>query len=300
MAKNNSPKKGQILLITLLVLLILGIIVVGIVVFTNRDIEQSTTNQKYEEINNSADTRLKTIVSQFGTYSVPLSSIPGSFPECVEVLANVEYRCGFSDTTTGNLDLTNVVEVENKKEITDFEIRKDESLEINLNGYNRRVNLVWDKASAIDFTIILRDATSNYTVVKDVFDLADIYTSLINDDPYADPSNIHRLSFSVFDASKSSTSVTIDIAASIPAGLTPVSMRITPRMNTTYGSILLDVTASDNSTFPFQMREFISTSYDPEDNSSPVVKLTTKIPLHPQTDAMFDYALLTEGAIALD
>lgn len=293
-------KNGQILLITLLVLLVLGIIIVGIVIFTNRDFEQASSNQKYDEVYNSADTRIKMVVSQFGDYNKSLTLLTTSFPECIEVVGDIEYTCNFNDTSSGNLDLTNVVTVKNVKIVEDYEIRKDESLEINLNNYMGRVNLTWDKDAALDFTILLRDASNNYSVVKDVFDLSGVYSSLVADDPYTDPSNIHSFDFRVLDSANPSKSLTINVANSIPAGLMPISMRITPRMNDQYGSIILDLNPSDSSTFAYQIREFISTSYDPEDDSSPVVKLVTRIPIYPQTDAIFDYALITEGAISTE
>ncbi len=303
----KETKKAQIMLITLVVLMILGIIVVGIVIVINRDTQETVANQKYEQVLNTAESNLQSIVQKYGNYSIALSSLPSDFNVCSPVVANIEYNCTFQNQDFSSISLTTQVNVQNTKDVREFEIKKDRSLVINLydaaitpaGGYKAGLELTWDNASALDFTLIYTDGSGKDFAIKDVYDESNIYESLVGDDPIGDPAGIHQLDFQALDLSNLQTSVRIALGTStIPAGVTIKSLRITPRMDATFGSIHLSLEAGSKSNFPYQMREFKSTSYDQlEGQTTPVVNVLTQIPLTPQTDSIFDYSFITNDTI---
>ena len=57
-----KTKKGQILIITLLVLTILSIVTVSLIVLNSRDVTQTVNSEIYEKVYNSSETKLKEVL----------------------------------------------------------------------------------------------------------------------------------------------------------------------------------------------------------------------------------------------
>ncbi len=299
MTQNKKP--GQILLITMLVLSIIGIVVVGVIVLARRDILQVGESKKYEQAYNASETRLGSIIEKYGRYEQVLSTIITDYNVCVATTPNIKYDCTFQDNTytNGTYALKTKVTVENIKDIKGWQIYKDRSFQISLNGYRDIVQFKWSKAAGVDISLIYKDAAGTIKVIKDLFDPSATFTSMLGDNPYNDLTNIHAFNYTVFDATNTQTSMQfkIDNTAGLLATDTPLNLSITPRLKTSLDSVTFDITAVDKTTFPYQLREFTASSFDAADPNTPVAAVTTKLPMVPQIDNLFDYALLTDDAL---
>ena len=284
-------KRAQALVITLLVISIISVVVIGLVVLSSRDVTQVLNNEKYERLYSESEKRVRDKIQDNGMAANPCGSgttLPGS----------VEYNCGSLDisqtgVTANNLSAKVDLKIVDRKSIIDYTLSKDRTLDIALNGYNGEIQFRWNKPVAMEFNVIYTNTSSNVVSVRDVYDLAGVYDSLIGDNPNNDTNNIHDLNFAVLDPAKLSTSTKFNISTSNLALLgTTISLRVTPRMKTPSDVISLTVIPTSQESFPLQIREFISTSIDSKDEQSPIATVVSKIPLNPQIDDIFDYGLL--------
>lgn len=306
----TQKKKGQIMLITLLVLMILGIIVVSIVVLTRRDVQQVVNTEKYEQALNTSESNILNVIRKYGDYTTSLSSLPNDFNSassgtCTQGIVSTnsnQFDCTFTNVDLTEANLFTEMTISDMRSVDDFTINKDQSIVLNLNGYNQGIDLSWTGSSvALDFSLIYRAGgpAGNYAILKDVFDMDQVYTSLATDNPYDNLNPIHPYNFTINNASDTNNTVRFNISSfdAWNAANSTVSLRITARTREAYGSIDLDVTASNPGNFPYQIRQFESVSFDPSDSSSPVARVITQIPLYPQVDSVFDHSFITNDAV---
>lgn len=290
-----STKKynAQALVITLLVLSIISIVVTGVIVISRRDINQVVNNEKYERLFNESESKVRETIQTYGISTIPAAcSAPAILP------GSSSYSCGTTNQTTDQLNSKVDLQIVDKKSFEDFSVSKDRTLDVALNGYSGEIQVRWNKLMAMEFAIVYTDSGGNAKTIRDVYDLANVYNSLIGDDPNNDTGNIHDINFQVLDSSAVSTTTKFTISGTNGISLgTTVSLRITPRSKTASDVVSLTVKASDESSFPFQVREFISNSIDPADSSSPLASVVAKVPLNPQIDDIFDYTLLVNGSL---
>ncbi|BCX13865.1 MAG: hypothetical protein KatS3mg085_397 [Candidatus Dojkabacteria bacterium] len=288
-----AKKNAQIMLITLMVLVILGVIISGIVIILQSDTSQTVSNEKYEQLYNNAEENLKKIAKDYAAYTVSLSSIPTNFTECVEQIAGIKYQCQFNDSQFTTISVSNTTQIEESKVVSDYEIKKDEMFTINLNNYKNEIIFKWDRDSAIELGLLFQDSAGQYRIVKDVFDPTNLFSS--------GTVNPHSFNFSPISGEDPNKSFSIDLSSVSSVGSTDnlLYLTVTPRMRDTFGSIRINIEPLDPSTFPYQVRIITSSSLDQNDGQSPVVKLQTQIPLTPQIDSIFDYSLLSNGDIGL-
>lgn len=287
----SHTKKGQALVITLLVLAIISIVVIGLVVVSNRDVDQVINNESYERLLNASEQRAREIIQTNGITTLPAScGTPSVLPN------TTEYNCGSTTGGTQN-DFSGTIETKivDRRGVNDFAIAKDRSLDIALTGYTGELQFRWNKNVAMEFNIIYTDTTGATQSIKDVYDLSGVYDSLVSDDPNNDTQNIHDFNFQVLDTTSlpRSTKFTISSISGISLGNT-VSLRVTPRSKTTGDIVNITVNAGSPSSFPFQIREFVITSIDSNNASSPLATVIAKVPLSSQIDDIFDYALLVK------
>jgi hypothetical protein len=303
-SKNNQKKKAQILVITLLVLMILAVIVISVVSLATKDADQVVANKKYTEIFNETENKLNQLVREFGIQSVP-ATLPAN---CAVSGTGGGYKCDLSSTIDGKTFLT-VVTVNDSSTIDGLKISKDRSFEMSLeikdatgtvvDYYRGGIILDWDKAAALDFTVTYRNPANGNAlgVIKDVYDLSNVYTSS-GGDPYNPANHLFNFVAPTTDAGLLPTTTRINInSIDGVSGMNPVSLRITPRMSGTDSEISLDVTGAGATSLPAQIRQFIATGYIQNDPNTPVVKIETSIPIGAQTDSIFDYAFLTDDEI---
>ncbi|MEO6728541.1 MAG: hypothetical protein ABIM99_01330 [Candidatus Dojkabacteria bacterium] len=301
----TKTQNGQVLLITLLVLTIIGIVIVGLVTLSNRDVTQVVTSEKYEKLYNSAETEVRKFVDNFGKYDKPLTTIPNTFPSSNCQGAGSSFNCTVTDTGTGSTVFKTDITISDTNVVSNFEVKKDRSFVLKLQGptgasYASNIDIIWDKPAAIEFSIIAQDGSRNLKVIKDVYDLSGTYDGLVGDNPYSTPHPNHPFTFVVKDINNKATSTTINIT---PGGISGLAvgdnvfyLTITPRLKQDNSSVKFTISGLAGS-FPLQMREFIATSVDTNDSSSPLAKVITQIPLAPQMDSVFDYALISNSAI---
>lgn len=294
----NKTQNGQVLLITLLVLTIIGIVIVGLVTLSNRDVTQVVTSEKYEKLYNTAETEVRKLVDNFGKYDKPLSTLSSVFNNCAG--GPDSFNCPFEDATIGNTNIKTDVTVIDQKDVIGFEVKKDRSLVLKLTGYTGIIDVSWDKAAAVEFTLIAQDGSRNLKVIKDVYDLAGVYEGLAGDNPYNQPNANHNINYQVKDASNNPTNTRLNITPAGVKGLVASDyvfyLTLTPRMRDADSSLKFTIT-NTTASFPKQIREFIATTRDTNDTSSPLAKVITQIPLAPQMDSVFDYALISNSAI---
>ncbi len=302
---NKKTKEGQVLLITLLVLTIIGIVIVGLVTLSNRDVTQVVTSEKYEKLYNNAETEVRKIVDNFGRYDKPLDSLPATFNTCTAVQVSVSYHCTIVDATTGSTNLKTDIDVTNVKDVQSFEVKKDRSFVLKMNNagasYTGTIDISWDKPTAVEITLIAQDTSRNLKVIKDVYDLTSTYDGLVGDNPYNQPNADHNFNFLVLDPNNKSLGTRLNITPAGVKGLAATDfiyyLTLTPRLNEDNASVKFNIVSGTPSTFPYQVRQFISSSIDTNDSSSPLAKVITQIPLAPQIDSVFDYALISGSAI---
>lgn len=293
---SKKTKKGQVLLITLLVLTIIGIVIVGLVTLSNRDVSQVITSEKYEKLYNTSETQVRQIIDNFGKYDKPLTTLPTVFTQCTGT--GLAYNCTFVDTTTGNTNVKTDITVNDTSTITNYEVQKDRSFIMQIKGYSGTLDFTWDKATAVEFSVIAQDSARNLKVVKDVYDLSGVYDGLVGDNPYSTPHPNHPFTYIVKDPSNKANTVTLNMTpAALGLGSTDYVyyLTITPRLKTDNESVRFTITGIAG-LLP-QIREFISTSVDTNDSNSPLAKVISQIPLAPQMDSVFDYALISNSAI---
>jgi type II secretory pathway pseudopilin PulG len=302
----NSNKKGQILLVTLLVLAILAIVVVGVVVLLNRDVEQVATNEKYQQIYNVSESQLQRIISTYADYSKPLSDIatdPGlqdiveSCPVSVQTIGEIEANCVINNTEILSSEVQTDIKITDSKKIDEFSLFKDDSLTLGLSstivpsGYRNRIDITWTGDMAIEFEVVYRNG-STYGNYKDVYDAHAVL------DSFASGGSVSAGVLSITpDSNNPSNKVSVNLGT-LPGGSNLEYLIITPRSKTEE-STDISVEAADESAFPNQMRLFLSTSLDTGDESTPIVKVEAQVPLFPQLNSAFNYSLISNDLIEL-
>lgn len=282
---------GQALVITLLVLAIVSIVVIGILLIANRDVNQVVNNEKYERLYNEAERKIRDTIELNGITALPTSCGNSSlYPEYLE------YSCGSNQVTSDELTVNVDLRVIDRRSIEDFPVAKDRSLDVALDGYSQGVEVTWTGNLAMEFNIIYTDGGGNIQSIKDIYDRAGVFDSLVGDNPTNDINNIHDINFQVLDAGNttSSTSFTISSTNGINLGSTLV-LRLTPRSKIQGDTTSITVRGTNSGAFPYQMREFVSTAVDQFDASSPLARVLSRVPLAPQVDGIFDYSLLVKN-----
>jgi hypothetical protein len=288
--------RGQIMLVTLLTLMVLGVITVGIIATTNRDVYQTVSNQQYEELYNRSEEIVFTILDKYsktatGGQLVTLSSLRTDFGgNCVETVSGRSYTCNLPDTSG---QVNTEVKINDTDVFQDFELAKDDTLTLNLSGYSGQLNVSWQNSAAIDLSLVYTTSAGEYRVASDLFDLAGVFASN-GGDPFA--GGTHDFQFSTLRAPNSNNfRVNIGSAINTAAGDTPRLLMITPRMAGATGSILLSI----ETTLPVpQVREIVASSQVVGAVNAPLPSVRTQIPLHPQVPSIFSgYALLVDSGV---
>jgi len=284
--KRNS--KGQILVITLVVLMIIAITIIGVITTLNRDTLQVSTSDKYGQIYAVTENELLRGVETYGLgYNINQLNSQG----CSRNQSSTELRfvCDSEPTNPSNLDISNELIIYDTKNITELELRKDESYAVNLNGYNNDIRVTWDTTNtAVEFALTYSDNGVNQVrVIRDVYEWNSLYTS----------NGANNFTFT----SNSATGTTFRISSisGLSGSYTTQNLIIYPRTTNANTVVTFSVSPTSYASFPYQMRVFESQSFDASDPNTPLVSLDSRISLLPQIVSLFDYALLTNGQVTL-
>lgn len=281
-------KKGQILLTTLLVLSILSILTVSIASIATRDIFQVGNTDKYEQTYNSIDTRLRNLIALYNASAIDYAGTfcsDGTKSQTV-VSGRIEYTCTKNDTSFSEFAVKDDVVITDYTEVNNYPVKKDESLEIILNGYNGIIESSWDIPAAIEYTLVFRNNANEVTVLKDIYQNS---TSVFQSAPGS------VITF-VPDASTPGLKNTFTISSTSLFQGTTISLILTPRINT---SDSVNITVKGGVGFPAQMREFRAIGVSTSATSAPVVKLSVFLPLSGQIGNFLDYALISPNNIQI-
>ncbi len=297
------------MLITLLVLMVMAVVTVGVLSVLNRDVAQVATNDKYQQLYNVSENQITNFVQLFGLSGTDIGTLPQTFSTCRSVAASNErkYECPLSDTNGAGFQVNTIMTVSDKKRIDDKAIRKDESFTIDLTAYRNALQIYWDRDAAVEILInYVIDTNGNrvwdtgevVNTVKDIFDRASVYDSLVGQNPYS----VSILNFSPVGGANQNRSFRFTVGAidGFAANYLPLTLTIIPRSKSlTTESIIFDIEPIDYSSFPYQLRTFNSASFDAADPSTPLAIVETTVPIAPQTDSIFNYSLLTNDSFQI-
>ncbi len=279
-------KKGQILVITLLVLTILSIVTVSLVILNTRDVGQIVNSEIYDKVYNSSETKLKEIVGVVGDPTVSLSQLTSKYNTCTNLGGTIlTYECSYSLQSDSDPDInySDTIKVSNEKDIVDYQLEKDRPLTLNMAGYTNNLTITLSKASAVEFTAVYDEGGGVYGSFSDVYDPVGTYSSTNSSTRsyYTNPvpSNTNYFVFNT------------------PSGYNYKLLSITPRLKDPGDSLLITIKPFDYSTYPVQIRKFESNAYENGNINSPTVKIITQIPINPQTNGLLNYSLLTPDKV---
>lgn len=289
----QKRKSAQVLVVTLMVLIIVAIIVVGVVAVATRDVASTITDQRYNELYNTAERAITGLIDKYGDPTEPLSNlaqsteVPAGYACSLGGAFAGQYTCNFN----GSL---NRVFIRDSRDVIGFELAKDDSLTLNMNGYRGNINVSWQGTAALEFSLIYNNAG----VISNINDLYDNNSPQIFTDnggnPITDPRNTHAFPFA--NNPSGGIRFTVGSITGLPAGATTHSLRITPRMSGSSGNILLNVSGTAAG-YPNQVRIFEAAVLPNNGDVGVLAEAVTQIPLFPQIVNLFHYGLLVRGQV---
>ncbi|MCA9386653.1 hypothetical protein KC669_01320 [Candidatus Dojkabacteria bacterium] len=304
----KERKKGQILLITLLVLMVLAVVIVGVVIVTSRDTSQVVANQKYEQLLNVAEVELQRVIDKYGDTTIPLSDLSNDSDldnyvtscEVINSSSEIGYECKINDDNALGLDLDTSIRVIEDKNIEGLELYKDETMSFVLDGYDQSLDITWDQDIAMEIAITyfedldsdgIWDTNEPLDETRDIFDAFGVYDSL------GGAANFNFVSLNGGRGTRFNISNIVDLQ-SVNYQTTSISLTARTRNNLS-GPTLLNMIPSDPASFPFQIRSFKTSVYDPNDSETPVAEIESFISIETQLDSIFNYTIITDGNITL-
>lgn len=308
-SQTKKTLPAQIMLVTLLTLMILAIITVSVVTSTRKDVQQTVNTREYESLFATSEESILTIIDKYGKLAtdgklVTLAGLPQDMPadlgNCVQDASN-EYSCVLKSQVDPSGVITTSKESEvSIKDIVSFngyELSKDQSLTIDLQGYAGEIRLNWEGQAALDFGLVYRTAAGEYGIIRDVYDLSATLDST-GGDPYADPQNKHSFAFAQHQSPASnSTRFILSGTTGLPANSTLILLTITPRIRPN-GGIAINVSFGADGGLPTQMREILARSYDTANPNTVTASVRSLVPIFPQAAALLEYVLLVDGQVA--
>ncbi|MFQ5492623.1 MAG: hypothetical protein ACE5DX_00470 [Candidatus Dojkabacteria bacterium] len=306
---NNKHKKeqlkGQILVIVLLVLSILGIFVVAVATNTRRDVIERIQNEQYEQYYSLTEKRMLQVVQQV-QISSSIDGLEDVFGECEPGSGILnEYICEFADKPEDDsLDTALVrVTIQDDNNIEKLPVEKDQTFKISLDdgsarGYLGLVEMQWTGADvAWVITLDYRNPnTGEYKVIKDVYDKSGVYYQ---------PVTTHAFTFNdLVQGSQTlppsnNTGFRIDSVTGLPAGFEALSLRLKPIIES--GELLTELSINGGTGFPPQVREIIGEGISNEESltgdESPAAILEIQLPLHAAPAEILDYVLRSETTV---
>lgn len=304
--------KGQILIITLLTLTIVGVLVTTIVVVTRRDFNQSANTEKYERLYNTADNNLQKVLADYASPTANLSTLVASqLPSgtCTTLVNLNYYKCTYTNQElTGDFVSTTTLFVENKKEINDYVLKKDSALILDITGYLDGFSFQWDRPNvALEVAIVFSNNLPNgrLNITRDIYDRNG--TKVIDSEAQPGFTNLFPFIQNSTDPSRGfflDVSNVFNTPGAVPGYInanpySPLFLVIIPRSDTANDEIILDVTPDNPSGLKAQVREFRSLGEDLQDSTGPKASLITRVPLLPEIPAAILNGITTSGNLVL-
>jgi len=283
--KSTHTIRAQILVLTLLALFIISIIAVAIFNIASRDVRQTVQNREYTRLQNISENRVLELAAVYSNGATAISGIASQTAQltCTQT-GTTQYTCIKADGTS----VSSII-LEDTNTMSNYGLDKDEYFELNLAGYTDSVYFSFTGTTALEFGLITQvTSTQAYKYYGDVFDINSILANS-GGDPFTEPSNNHFFSFV-----NNGTFYSFNLAAALPAGETTQRLRITVRKPQS-GGIGLNLSTDVGS--PNFARKITASTYDQATATGVVAKVSATVPIAPQALSIFDYALLTDGAV---
>ncbi len=303
----NKKRSGQILVITLLTLTIVGVLVTTIVLVTRRDFSQSANTEKYERLYNVADNNLQNLLADYAIPSANLTQLTSE--GCVPIVPPNYYSCEYEAQESGTsfTSLTTVF-VENKKSIDDYVLKKDTALILDVNSYLNGFNFDWDKDNvALEIVVVYSNNLPNgrLNMVRDIYDRNT--TKVISSQ--TQPGFVNAFPF-VQGVSNPARSFYLDVSdvfnnpSTIPGFINgnpfiPLYLAVIPRTQNLNEEITITITPDNPSSLRNQTREFRALGEDMADPEGPKASLIAKVPLLPEVPAALLNGITTNGNLIL-
>jgi hypothetical protein len=252
-------------------------------------VQQTVANREYQRLYNTAETHVFELIDKYGNPDVSLMTLESDFPSTCTLRSPDEYACRFTSAE----ELISDTQVLDTSVVEEYELPKDEYLDLQLNGYRGDIIFSWDGLAALEFALVYRSGTDS-RVVSDLFDISGVLDSS-GGDPLLNPFANHLYPF--ISVGGGAYSFRIGSISGLPLGATPVSLRITARKHEP-GSIRLNVRGE--ASFPHQVRKFIAVAHNPNSQANVVASVITQVPLYPQALSIFNYTLLVNSAVTKD
>lgn len=275
----KKKMQAQILVIVVIVIFVLSIIVIGMISVVTRDVEQSLSSSQYELSLHYSEEKLLSLVEDYSDRSIPLSKIE-SIQEC-DQQSDSKYSCVYS-----NEEITTMVNVQEKNSVENYELGKDQSINIILNNYRGKVEVSWTGKFALDFILQYQDGNYEYKNIRDVADPQDlIFTGIINR-PLGVTVPTQGVNYAVIDLGGINGIAANDYLLSLKVKALSKDESVT----------LLSLNGTDS--FPMQIREFEAISYfGSGDANNSVPTMTSQIPLGGEEIGILDYVLRSNEVV---
>jgi len=302
--KKQKNISGQVLVIVLLVLSIVGIFVVAIASNAQRDIQQTIRDEKYEQYYSLAE---QVILEAITTDDLLTYQFNGD-GSCLD-----QGSGGFNCTVTksSETDSSDNVQIElnvlpESNNIEKLPLKKDQTLTLSLTNFKEDIILSWTgEQVALNLSLDYLDNTSGeYKTVKGIYDgnqSNPVFEGTID-------ANYNIFNFQEVIEEETSLPLTNNISFTIQSAedkgkitsmdWNPISLRIKPVITNEESYTEVSI-KSQNSSFPSQVSKYTATAYSisnigPE---TPTVVLETQIPIHNSPAEFFDYALRSQTEV---
>ncbi|KXK26581.1 MAG: hypothetical protein TR69_WS6001000587 [candidate division WS6 bacterium OLB20] len=304
----NKRYPGQILVIVLLVLSILGIFVVSIATSTQRDVEERVRNEKYEQYYSLTERRLLQLIQETNLDST-LTGLENDLTNCTRVGNTGRYNCTYTDVSeTDSLDQVSIdVTLEDTNEVRQLQLQKDQTFMMNLqnggSGYRGVIQMQWTGPQvAWVVSMDYRDLNDGrYKVIKGVYDGnptgSRVYEQAIpNNNTFTfEPLVLSGVTQPAANAMQFNIS-SVDLTGS---NWRPLYLRVKPIIAS--GELLTELTVTGGTGFPNQVRTYLGEGISAEESNtgddSPTAILEVQLPLHPAPAEFFDYVLRSENDV---
>lgn len=215
------------------------------------------------------------------------------------------FLCQVENDEFSNLDLKTEISVNELNYLKEYPLYKDRTIDLALGAYTDEITVSWDKDSAIEFTLVYQDGGGQMQLVKDIYDPLNLYYQHLGQyDHILDHLGVHPFDFVAPLNTDLNHSVKFILRNVKGVNGSAVSgtlkyLRITNRNSDNNQAVLLNLNATgpNSGTFPKQVREFVSRSFNTSNLVTPIANLKTIIPLHAQPESLFDYAIITKDEI---
>ena len=162
MKKFIQDQKGQMLVFVLIILLVLFIIVIAIVVNVRTDLRSTQQEREYEQNYSNAESELLNIIDA-GVTSLAVGSTYTAYtgvdlcPLSKTEGCSGNWQCLIKSNYGGVAENAVIIKSCDTNQISNEEILKDKTLEVDLNTYTKSLNLTWSGTNTLNIILVYKE-----------------------------------------------------------------------------------------------------------------------------------------------